>query len=152
MVVVVGEEAVLAILTQGVIVVVRLSRLQSCLNGGQAGVGDGRGRQTGILIQVVFGVGLLVAVGNAALMIGQRIQQRGVHLQVAVGAALVSLAVQTVVDDRGDLILVSAVGFLLDERSNGDNFLQVVTTGLGLLQQIVVQLAVKVVDEACLVI
>ena len=142
-----GGEAVFSVLAQGVVIEIGLGRLQGRFNGRQARIGNGRGRQTRVLVQVIPGIRLLVGVGDGALMLRQRIQQGGVDLQQAVGAALVAGTIQTVIDDRGDLGLVRAVGLLFDQGSDGDDLFQAVPPGLRLGQQIIVQLAVEVLDE-----
>ena len=67
-------EVVLSILAKGVIVIVGGVGLQRRFNGRKTGIGNGRGRQAGVLLEIVLGVRLLVGVGNRTLMVRQGIQ------------------------------------------------------------------------------
>ena len=57
------------VLAQGVVVIVAGGRIQRGINGGGTGVGNGRGRKSLILIEVIGGVGLQVRIGDGTLMI-----------------------------------------------------------------------------------
>ena len=100
-----------------------------------------------MLVQVVGGVGLHVRAGDGAGVVRQRIEQRGVDLQQAVGPLLVAGALQPVVNDRGDVGLIRAVGLLLDQGGDGDDLLQGVAGLLHLGHPLLVHAADKVADQ-----
>ena len=142
-----GGEVMSSIRAQGIVVIVRGGRVQRRVDGRDAGIGDGRGGQSGILVEVVLGVHLLVLVGDAALVARQGVQQGRVDVQHAVGAVAAGIR-QTVVDHRGDVGLIGAVGLLLNEGGDGDDLLQAVFGGLHLLHPLPVHLAAEVVQQA----
>ena len=69
-----GGVVVQLILAQSVVVIISGLRIQRRLNGLQAGIGNRRGWQTGILLQVIGRIHGLVVIGNNAGVVGQSVQ------------------------------------------------------------------------------
>ena len=142
-----GEEVMPSVGAQGVVIVVGVLRLQGRVNGRLAGIGDGRGRQPRVLIEVIGGICLHVRAGDGTGVVRQGIEQRRVNLQQAIGALAVAGTLQPVVDHGGDVAVVRAVRLFFDQGCDGDDIVQVVAPLLRLGKQIVVQLAVEVVQQ-----
>ena len=137
----------LAVLAQGIVVVIRSLRVEGGVDGGDAGVSDGRGGEPRVGVEVIGGVHLLVGVGEGPLVVRQGVEQSGVDVQHLIGAVAAAV-VEAVIDDGGDLGVVRAVGLLLDEGGDGDDLLQAVAGLLHRLHPLLGHLAVEVVQQA----
>ena len=79
-------------------------------------------------------------------MIRQAVEDGGVDLQHLIGAVGPGI-LQAVVDNRGDIGLIPAVGLLFNEGGNGDDLGQIIRGILQLFQDIPVDLPVEVIQQ-----
>ncbi len=103
-----------AVAVQSIEEVVGLLGIDGRYDARQAGIGDGSGRQTLILIGVIGAVHRQIVGGQRRLMLPQSVFHRGVDLE-----QLMDMGGQAIVNDRGDqgALLVGA-GLLLDQRGH----------------------------------
>ena len=116
-----AEHVLFGLRIEHVEVVVGVRRGQGRLDRRQARVGNGRGGQSLVEVEVVGAVqGGVILLGDGP---SGGVDQRGVDLKQASGFPSV---LQTVVDDRGDVAPVGAVGLPFDQGGDGDDLLEAV--------------------------
>ena len=131
---------VLSVVPQGIEVVPGGVGVHRGLQRIYTGAGDSRGGEALVGPGVVGGVGVEVHLGAAG-----GVEDGGIDVQIA--RRLAGGVVQAVVDDRGNLGLVGAVGLLLDHGGHGHHVLDGAAVVLYLLAHLVGEDLVKAEDH-----